>query len=280
MGGHVKAERPHAARIIAHALERHAERRADQVLDEEISRERAGERQIVERHGIAQTDPKDRRRIHLVEAAMPREQGIVLQREIIEGDADRERDHDGIDALGAHREPADEGGECDGDQHGEDNREPPGPAQADRIDAGAEDRHHVAGDAGYRELCQRNHAATAAEESERERDQPKREGLAADLEGKEGRDDQWINQQAGQHDHMAEAHMTQGLDDIGPDAPRARSQPYRRRRCRRGTSERVAAGARVHRAAPLGRAHAGLPRMPRGRNASTSAMITNVNTMP
>ena len=69
------------------------------------------------------------------------------------------------------------------------------------IAAGAEDGHQIAGDAGDRHLRQRHHAAVAAEEGERQRDQAERQRLRTDLEGEERRSDEGIGeQQGGDHD--------------------------------------------------------------------------------
>ena len=109
--GDVVAERGHAARVVADALQRDAERRAHQVLDEEVAGERAGEGDEVERHRLLEVDAEELGRGDLAEALEAVEDGVVLLRQVEEGDADRERDHDRVDALGAHREPADRGGE-------------------------------------------------------------------------------------------------------------------------------------------------------------------------
>ena len=77
-------------------------------------------------------------------------------------------------------------------------------------------------------------------------------------------------------------------------APSARARPRRVPRVgigaatrRHGTAAGIAAGVpsraragrrRVHRPPPLRRAHAALPMIPRGRNASATTMITKVKT--
>ena len=62
MGGDVEAERGHAPRIVAHALQRQAERRARHVDDRQIGQRRAAERQIVERDRLAPVDAEQARR--------------------------------------------------------------------------------------------------------------------------------------------------------------------------------------------------------------------------
>src|SRR5689334_16150189 len=111
------------------------------MLDEEIAGESARESNEVERHGIARLDAEHLGNAELAEALETVEDGVVLLREIEEGDADRERDHDRVDALGAYREPADGGRERGRDDDRERRRQPPWPAEADRrCAARAEDR--------------------------------------------------------------------------------------------------------------------------------------------
>ena len=286
----VEAQRIHAAGILARALQRHAERRAQQVLDEEIAGERPEQREIVVGNRLAEIDVEHDRRMDLVEALVSAEDRVVLLRQVVEGHADRQRDHDRIDAFGAHREPADEGGEQGRDRHADRHRDPPRPAQAAgaalRLAGNAEDRHHVAGETGDRHLGQRDHAAIAAEEGEREGDQAEHQRLAADLIDEERRGDPGVDQDGQQDGDMAHADGAQRAGDrLGGARPRCR-----RRRAPAGPGVAgdagrarpgVAARARIHRPAPLGGAHALLrPRMPFGRKASTSTMIRKVKTTP
>ena len=163
-------------------------------------------------------------------------------------------------------------------------RHPPGPAEADLGGAaGAEHGQRVAGDAGDRHLRQRDHAAVAAEERERERDQAEHQRLRGDLEGEERRRDEREDEQA--------ASTTTWRSDIARRSARgaappalgvggARSRAGRRRRT-------VDAGSRRDRrrragtfmpSRQCGGAHAGRPMMPRGRNASTPTRIRKVKT--
>ena len=215
---------------------------------------------------------------------------IVLLHQIVERYADRDGDHDRVDAFGTHREPADEAPEHGGDDDGDRHRDPPGPAQAAGAALGlagdAEDRHHVAGQPGDRHLGDRHHAAIAAEEGQRERDQSQREGLSADLIDEERRGDPGIDQHRQQDDHVADADRADGATEDRTGAGRLRRHGRRvawRRHHRpaRRTRPGVAAGTGIHRPPPLGGAHAVLrPRMPVGRKASTSTMMRNVKTTP
>jgi hypothetical protein len=84
-------------------------------------------------------------------------------------------------------------------------RQPPWPAEADAHHAaGAEDRDQVAGEPGDRHLRQRDHAAVAAEEGERERDQAERERLRADLVREERRGEERIGDDRRQNDEARE----------------------------------------------------------------------------
>ena len=113
MRRHVEADRLHAARAVANALQRKAERRSGHVERDEIAERREAEQQVVERRRLGKVDAEHARRPHAVDAVVAVEDVVVLEGEIGERRADRERDHDRIDAVGAHREQADGG--ADGD---------------------------------------------------------------------------------------------------------------------------------------------------------------------
>src|SRR3546814_4638030 len=69
------------------------------------------EAQVVEGRRIAPVDAEQRRRRDAGIAVEAVEEVVVLAHEVEEGDGDRQGDHDGVDALGAHRDEADEGAE-------------------------------------------------------------------------------------------------------------------------------------------------------------------------
>ena len=171
--------------------------------------------------------------------------------------------------------------------------------------AGAEDRDHVAGDAGDRHLRERHHAAVAAEEGERQRDQAERERLRADLEREERRRDEREQQHEGADEHVARRRACAtgtrsqrgGAAGVGVRRGdrlrgrvaacrqrlhrRRRAGVHRSRHCAALIGASTALRAVAQGSAPWerpGSAHAGLPMIPRGRNASTSTRITNVNT--
>ena len=158
----VEAQRVHAPRIVADGLERDAEGGARDIEHRAIAQHRHRQAEIVERQGIAPVDPQQHRRLQPGEAAMAVEDRVVLPGEIEEGDPDGERDHDRIDAAGAHRDEADEQRQDDGDGDGKRNRRPPRPVQAEMGAVHPDDRDHVAGGAGDRHLREGNHAAIAA----------------------------------------------------------------------------------------------------------------------
>ena len=286
MRGHVEPERAHASRVVARALQRDAEGRAHQPLDEQVAGERAGERQEVEGEGIAPVQSEDHRRVHLLEALEAVEDRVVLQHQVVERHADRQRDHDRVDAVGAHRQPADQGAARNRDDQREGHHHPPGPAQAGGGAARAQHGDRVARDAGHRHLRERHHAAVAGEEGEGQRDQAEDQRLRGDLVEQEGRGDEGQQQHERQDQHVARPHRApQGLDPVrcaavegwfgharrpGPGGdPHGTDGPRRRRRARR---------AGVHRPAPARGAHAARPMMPRGLNARTAMRITKVKT--
>ena len=241
--------------------------------------------------GRAQLHAPHRRRHHALEALEAVEERVVLLGEVVEGHPDRQRDHDRVDALGAHREPADERPAHRRDHEREHHRQPPGPAQADVGAARGEDRVHVARDARDRHLGERDHAAVAGEERQRERDEPQGERLRADLVGEERRGHPRVDQHRQQHQHVPRPHPPphppRPADGIAATSPsplrgegRGEGRAASRTAARRPAAPRprVPPRPRVHRLPPVGRAHVRLPRMPCGRKASTSAMMTKVNT--
>ena len=185
------------------------------------------------------------RRVDLAQALEAVEQRVVLQHQVVERHADRQRDHDGVDALGAHRQPADQRGAHGGDQHRERHRHPPRPAQVDRRRAGAagaEDAERIAGDAGHRHLRQRHHAAVATEKRERQRDQPRISDCAATWKVNERRG----HEREHQHEQAARTHGAAATCATGTAASAAR-------RCRRTES---GAGRSAARSMPRGRGSA------------------------
>src|SRR3546814_17795293 len=67
------------------------------------------EAQVVEGRRIAPVDAEQRRRLDAGIAVEAVEEVVVLAHEVEEGDGDRKRDHDGVDALGSNRDEAEEG---------------------------------------------------------------------------------------------------------------------------------------------------------------------------
>jgi hypothetical protein len=255
-----EAERVHPARVVADALQRLAERRPDHPADEEVAGHRAAEREEVERHRIAPGDAEHLGRVDLAQPLEAVEDAVVLQHQVVEGDADRQRDHDRVDAFGANREPADQGGDGHADQQCRRQRRPPGPAEADlRRAAVAEHRQRIAGDAGDGHLREGDHAAVAAEEGQRERDQAEHQRLRGDLEQHEGCRHQRQQEDGSGDDHVARPDRhAQTLQPrrrrhlhVGHPARRARRRRRRLRQRPHGTG-----GAGIHRPPPLRGAHA------------------------
>ena len=136
------------------------------------------------------------RRGDRVDAGMAVEDGPVLIGEVVERGADRERDHDRVDAFGTDSERSAECAEggCKRERHRR--RQPPGPAETD-IGAAADAEHseHVAGKARDSELHQADHAAIAGKEHQAERDRPEDQRGAEDLDQEEPVGDQRHDQE-------------------------------------------------------------------------------------
>src|SRR6185503_3759112 len=143
----VETQRRHPPRIVAHPLQGKSEWRAREIEDREIAQRRGSERHVVEGNVGPPVDAQEMRGGNGVDAGVAVEDGPVLVGEIIECRADRERDHDGVDAFSPDREGAAERAEGGGQRERDRRRQPPRPAEAD-IGAGAhaEYRDHVAGE--------------------------------------------------------------------------------------------------------------------------------------
>jgi len=186
----------HAARIVAHALQSQPERRAREIADRAEAERRDHEYHIIERDIRAPVDAPEMRRHDAVDAGVAVENDPILVGEVVESRCDRQRDHDRVDALGAHRERPADGAEQRRQSERHRCRKPPGPSEADvRVAAGAEDRRHVAGKARDRQLHQADHAAVSGQEHQAQRNDAKNQGRPENLDqekavGDERHDDQ------------------------------------------------------------------------------------------
>src|ERR1700677_1502201 len=103
VGGHIEAERGHSPRVVANALERKPEGCSGDIGDSEPAKERDAQRKIIGGHGSVQVDAQQHRRRNGVNPGVAIEDRVILVGEIKERGRDRERDHDCVDADGAHR---------------------------------------------------------------------------------------------------------------------------------------------------------------------------------
>jgi hypothetical protein len=134
-------------------------------LHREIAQRRDAECQVVKGNIGAPVDAPEIGGGDGIDAGMAVEDRPVLVGEVVERRADRQRNHDRVDALGAHRERAAKHSEerCTRERHR--SCEPPRPAEADiGVAADAEHRDHVACEARNGELHQADHAAIARKE--------------------------------------------------------------------------------------------------------------------
>src|ERR1700677_189842 len=181
VGVDVEAERSHAPGGVAKARERKPEGRARDIGNREPAQEGDAELEIVGGHVSVPVDAQKHRRRNAVDASVAVEDRVILVGEIKERRGDRERDHDRVDAGGAHRERADDGADNHGKDQRRGNREPPWPANSAGLAVHAQDRDDVAGETGDRHLSKTDHAAVAGEEHEAQRDRAKHIGPAKDL---------------------------------------------------------------------------------------------------
>ena len=116
-----------------------------------------------------------------VNARVAVEDRVILVGEIKERRRDRERDHDCVDARGAHRERANDRADNHGENESRRNREPPWPTDPARHAVHAQDRDNVAGETSDRHLGKAHHAAVAGEEHQAQRDRAEHIRPAKDL---------------------------------------------------------------------------------------------------
>ena len=211
----VDAERPHAPRIVPDRLQPQSEGRAGAVKHGEIEEGRDRQGEIVERRRIAPVHAEHGRRLDAREAGESVENHVVLAHEIEEGDSDRQRDHDGVDAFGARSDGADEGAEQRRAQDRDDDRQPPRPSQPHHTDAvGAQDCHEIGGKSGNRHLRDADHAAIPGKHRQRQRDGPQDQRIGTDLEGEEIRRKERIGDQEDrgeQHRRVDAQRVTAGI---------------------------------------------------------------------
>ena len=164
---HVVAERPHARRVVADALEREPERCADEVAQERVDAAESDERDVEEawpapatgcRRAPARstlfTPPKPERSRHL------REEEVGEHRE-------RERDHQEVDAVAPARDRAEEEADAPSPRGSPTSvAEPRVPGDGRAAVGRDEVRHREAGDPVQRDLAERDHPDVAGEEDQ------------------------------------------------------------------------------------------------------------------
>src|ERR1700740_1434055 len=102
----VETECGHAARIVAHALQRKSKRCARQIFDREVTQRCDRQNHIIERNVCAPVDAPEMRGFNCIDPGVAVEERPVLIGEIEKRRGDRERDHDGVDAGGTYRQRA------------------------------------------------------------------------------------------------------------------------------------------------------------------------------
>src|SRR5579871_2796282 len=226
----VEAKRGHASWIVPYSLQREAKRRTRDVEHGEIAKCSRSQDHVVKGNIGTPVHTPEMGGRDRVDAGVAVEDRPVLVGEIVERRADRERDHDGVDTLGANSERAAECSEGDSERDGHRGRQPPRPTQADiGAAAHAEHRDHVAGEARDGELLQADHAAVACEEHQAESDDPEDHRGAEDFDQEEA---------VGDHRHDQKEHRNDPSRRIVQLSPGQRVPP-RGHRWRLGVEARV-----------------------------------------
>ncbi len=243
----VVAEGMHTARIVADGLQGKAEGGALEIADHGVGDAGDRQAQIVERQRRAPIDTEQLRRSESGEAGEAVEDGVVLIAEIEDGDADRQGDHDRVDALGPDRDHTDQRGDGCADQDGAGHNDPPRAAEPEFVAVGSQDGDHVAGHPGNGHLRQRHHAAVSRQHHQRQGDDAEQQALRPDLHDEEIVGPERIDDQQQGDDQMPGA-------QIEPDA----------------------GGGAARGGFELRQRHHRFPMIPVGRTASTMTMTRKV----
>ena len=161
----VEAERAHAVGLVAQALHGQPEGRADQVADAEEDQHRGGQGHVEERDGIGARVADERGQLRRVDAAEARQLGD-LGEEVVDEHAERERDHQEVDAHAARGHGAEEQARQRGYQQRRDDRHPRVPGGVEPAVGRHQIGEHHAGDGVETDLAQRDHARVARQEDE------------------------------------------------------------------------------------------------------------------
>ena len=228
----VVAERAHAHRVVAHALQRQAERRAHEVAQQREHEHREHERDVVEAVRVRVGVADDVRRRDAADAAEARELRDLAE-EQVRDHAERERDHEEVDADAARGERAEDERDARCRTRARARRPIQGfqPRSSPFVFARRRVAEREACDAVDRDLGERDHAAVGREERQAGRDDAEQQHL------REQRADP-----VGAHEQRAPARRRA-----------ARSRPLRARSVRRV----MRASRRCRAAAPRAPARAG-----------------------
>jgi hypothetical protein len=236
---HVEAERAHAGRLVADALQPQPEGRARERAEPQEHQHRDHERDEIARERVALRAADDARELDAVDAAEAREPRD-LREEVEDQHAEGERDHQEVDPLAAGRDPA----EAEPDQRRDHQRGHERDVWVPRC------RHAAVGEHEVRV----GHARDSVDPDLRERDHP---AVGGEEDQARGRDSQ---PQRLRQDHVEEEVRHEQRRDRGETDDRRQHGPGQPPGRHRGV-------------------HAGLPNSPSGRTASTptsSAKVTMI----
>ena len=231
-------ERRHPDRVVPRALERQPERRPRHVAQQRVDDEGAAEGDVVEVVRVGDRASDQVRRRDAADAAEARDVGHLPEEEVRDH-AVGERDHQEVDPEAAARERAEDEREEHRDREAHEDAPPRVPAEVQPLRVAVRGRvpDHEAGDPEERDLGERQHAAVGLQEDHARGDDPEQEHLRHQRPDPEAVQEQRRDQRE-QHDADAGAPFDRG-------------------------------GGRAA-------SHAGRPKSPSGRTASTIATSANV----
>ena len=196
----IVAQDLHAQLALANAHQAAAERGAHQRVHAQKRNREQAEDQVEERHLVCEVDAEFGT-LPQIDAVVAAGQRVPAVGEPPHALSERERDHQKIDAGGADREQAEQGGKQSAAEHAERYDEPEIVAQAELV-ACRQDRGHVGADAEIGGLAERGEAGEAEQDVEAHHQDGEREraGGEQDEEGVRVRDGDRDRGQHRRHD--------------------------------------------------------------------------------
>ena len=154
-----QADGPAARRVGLRGAQHHAEAGIDDPVSQEHEQQHHAERDVVEGHRVAQVDQPGELALALESHAVIAAVDVERDAKVVEHLGESERDHDEVDAAGAHRHRADGRGD---QSAGADRHQQVDPAVGDAVEA--EDAHGIGANAEIGGMAEGHQPAVAEDQ--------------------------------------------------------------------------------------------------------------------